>query len=57
MISQIMDFQVSGNGFLRGMLRFSSWMLGKNTRMKTTQVDLGLLGFSFQVKVKFGDFR
>ena len=33
-----------------GFLRFSSWMLGKNMRMKTTRAvgeehDLGLLGF------------
>ena len=40
-------FKFQGNGFLREMLRFSSWILGKNTRMKTTRVDFGLLGFSF----------
>ena len=50
-------FKFQGNGFLRGMLRFSSWMLGKNMRTNTTRVDLGMLGFSFQVKVKFWDFQ
>ena len=62
----VFKFQFQRNGFLVSgewvFLRFSSWMLGKNTRMKMTRVvreehDLGLLGFCFQVKVKFGDFR
>ena len=42
-------FSVSGEWVF---LRFSSWMLGKNIRMKTTRAvgeehDLGLLGFHF----------
>ena len=46
---EMLQFQVSGEWVF---LRFSSWMLGKNTRMKMTRAvreehDLGLLGFHF----------
>ena len=46
---EMLRFQVLGEWVF---LRFSSWMLGKNTGMKTTQAvgekhDLGLLGFRF----------
>ena len=62
---EMLRFQVSGEWVFsfRGMngfsvsgewvfLQFSSWMLRKNTRMKTTRAvgeehDLGLLGFRF----------
>ena len=31
---EMLRFQVSGKWFSQGMLRFLSWILGKNTRMK-----------------------
>ena len=47
-----MGFQLQGNGFSVSGEWVSSWILGKNTRMKTTRAvgeehDLGLLGFRF----------
>ena len=51
-VSRGMGFQFQGNGFSVLGKWVSSWILGKNTRMKTTRAigkehDLGL----------FGDFR
>ena len=54
MIFQIISFQVSGKWFSHGIVTVFKLDVGEEHEDKT-RVDLGMLGFSFQVK--FGDFQ